>query len=776
MSNNTILIVDDDLEVLAFHQKIFSAPRDADFDILGSRDSAGGTGLTCNAFSDPRDLLEEYGEQVRNGERYPLCIIDMRMPVMSGLAVALRIRELDPGILIVICTAFSDISPEELYAKLQTGVFFVRKPFVVDEFVLLIQSLVGNWNAQRALESVKTALATQVGKLEQVLEGTRVGTWEWDVPSAKLEFNERWAEMLGYHLSELEPTDFQTWVGLCHPDDLALSNELLQKAFSGENAYYDCECRLRHKDGHWVWVWDRGKVTEWSPDGKPLRVSGTHSDITEVKHHQEALGISEQRLQDVIASAGEYAWEVDSEGKFTYLSQRAEETLGRPVSEILGHRPFDFSPPEDRAALIRFVEDRLSRREPFEKFRHRSLRPDGSVVHQQINGRPVFGPAGEFCGYIGMSMDITEEENAKDDLVMVRERIEMFFEVSIDLLCITDLKGRFVRVSRAWEELLGHPAGSLEGRRFMDFVHPEDIQSTEEALANLQKSDPVIGFVNRYRSGSGDWRYIEWRSKPVQGYIFAAARDVTHAKATQSALERALESERQTTELKSRLVSMASHEFRTPLATIRLAADILFNSRDRLDGKDIQRSLETILETTDFMTEIVTDVLDLSSIGRATQEDRLSEILLPGFLARIAEEFCQSAQSPGLVSFECEGPDVAVEGIPALLQRSVNNLLNNAVKYSPAGQPIVLRLRRADRILEIQVEDRGIGIPDGEIDFLQTPFYRASNTTGIPGTGLGLAIASEAMQRMGGDIHCARRAGGGSLFTLRLPMPGAGGG
>lgn len=769
MSNNTILVVDDDPEVLAFHKKIFSAPRDAEFDILGSRDVLCGTGLTCLAFSDPHELLREYSEKVRNGRQYPLCIIDMRMPVMSGLMVAHRIRELDPDILIVICTAFSDISPEELSEKLQTGVFFVRKPFVADEFVLLIQSLVGNWNAHRDLERTQTLLATQCGKLEQVLEGTRAGTWDWDIPEGKLEFNELWAEMLGYQLSELQPADISTWVRLCHPDDLVRSNELLLKAFTGENAYYDCECRMRHKDGHWVWIWDRGKVTEWSPDGKALRAAGTHSDISEVKRHLEALAKSESRLQDVIASAGEYVWEVDTEAKFTYLSPRVQETLGRPVSEILGHTPIDFCLEEDKPFMIRFVQDQFAKKMPFEKFRHRSLRPDGSVVHQQINGRPVFLPDGEFCGFIGMSMDVTEEENAKHDLVKVRERIEMFFEVAIDLLCITDLEGRFVRVSRAWEDFLELSAESLEGRVYMDFVHPDDLETTNTVLENLKRAEPVIGFVNRYRSGSGEWRYIEWRAKLVQGFVFAAARDVTHANATQSALERALESERQTTELKSRLVSMASHEFRTPLATIRLAADILSSSRDLLDENGIQRSLEMILETTDFMTEIVTDVLDLSSIVRSSEKEELSEIPLPEFLAQIAEGFCQAAQNPGLVSFEYDGLDVTVPGIPALLRRAVNNLLNNAVKYSPAGKPIVMLLRCSEQQIEIQVLDRGIGMPEEEMVLLQTPFFRASNTTGIPGTGLGLAIASEAMQRMGGDVVCAKRSGGGSIFTLRLP-------
>jgi signal transduction histidine kinase len=92
------------------------------------------------------------------------------------------------------------------------------------------------------------------------------------------------------------------------------------------------------------------------------------------------------------------------------------------------------------------------------------------------------------------------------------------------------------------------------------------------------------------------------------------------------------------------------------------------------------------------------------------------------------------------------------------------------VKYSPLGTPVVLRLRQEGSEALVQVEDQGIGIPEEEVVFLNDPFFRASNTTGIPGTGLGLAIVAEAMQRMGGKVEHANRAGGGTIFTVRLPL------
>lgn len=328
------------------------------------------------------------------------------------------------------------------------------------------------------------------------------------------------------------------------------------------------------------------------------------------------LSVNQKRLQNIIDSASEYVWELDPDGTFTYVSPRAVQILGRPLVEILGSKLFDLLPEEERAVLPGFFKEQAEKMEPFENLRHRVLLPDGSVALQKVTGQPIIGKDGKLQGFVGMAMDVTEEEKARAQQAHDRERIETFFEVAIDLLCIFDLDCRFVRVSQAWEELTGLPRKAIEGSPFMDNVHPDDLVSTQEEFVRALTGAPVIGFVNRYRNCMGEWRHIEWRGKLIRGNVFAAARDVTDAKATESSLELALERERQTTKIKSRLISMASHEFRTPLATIRLAAEILATRRDMLDEAGIQRALKTILSTTDYMTDIVTDVLDLSSITR----------------------------------------------------------------------------------------------------------------------------------------------------------------
>jgi len=483
------------------------------------------------------------------------------------------------------------------------------------------------------------------------------------------------------------------------------------------------------------------------------------------------LTATRDRLQKIIDSASEYIWEIDADGTFTYVSPQAADVLGRPVSQLLGLKMFDLLPQEDRVVLPGFFKEQAEKLEPFENLRHKVLRPDGSLIHQKITGQPIVGEDGKVRGFVGMAMDITEEEKTRAQLAHDRERIETFFEVAIDLLCIFDLDSKFVRVSRAWEDLTGQSRKALEGSRLMDNVHPDDLQSTQEEFVQVLTGKPLVGFVNRYRSGAGEWRSIEWRAKLIRGNVFAAARDVTEAKAAERALARALARERQTTEIKSRLVSMASHEFRTPLATIRLATDLLFFHRDKLDEAGIQKALQNIMDTADFMTAIVTDVLDLSSLENSVSPEAFSEIDPVEFARQITGEFAAVTQSVHPISFESSGTPVRLNLISFLLKRALLNLLENAAKYSPEGSPVVVRVLCGKETVTIEVEDCGIGVPKEAATKILEAFFRASNTVGIPGTGLGLAIVSEAIARLGGKLEQRNRAAGaGSIFSIHLPV------
>jgi PAS domain S-box-containing protein len=143
-------------------------------------------------------------------------------------------------------------------------------------------------------------------RLEGIIEGTNVGTWEWNVQTGETVFNEEWAKIIGYTLKELALVSINTWKAHSHPDDLKQSEEKLERHYSGELTYYDCECRMKHKDGHWVWVHDRGRVISRTSDGKPLMMFGTHTDITERKKAEEEIKLKNEELQKLNASKDKF--------------------------------------------------------------------------------------------------------------------------------------------------------------------------------------------------------------------------------------------------------------------------------------------------------------------------------------------------------------------------------------------------------------------------------------------------------------------------------------
>ncbi|WP_320041941.1 PocR ligand-binding domain-containing protein [uncultured Desulfobacter sp.] len=193
-------------------------------------------------------------------------------------------------------------------------------------------------------KQTENALQMERERLTNVIYGTNIGTWEWNIQTGETIFNERWAEICGYDLEELAPISIETWIKLAHPDDLKGSETLLNRHFSGELDRYDYQCRMKHKDGRWVWVHDRGRVISWTDDNRPIRMFGTHTDITERKlaeqeliETRDELLMANRHLEQQTAYANDMAAraEMASAAKSEFLANMSHE-IRTPMNGVIG--------------------------------------------------------------------------------------------------------------------------------------------------------------------------------------------------------------------------------------------------------------------------------------------------------------------------------------------------------------------------------------------------------------------------------------------------------
>lgn len=191
------------------------------------------------------------------------------------------------------------------------------------------------------LKERETATQAERNRLEFVLEGTKAGLWEWNVQTGETVFDDRWAALIGYRLDELTPISIETWVKFTHPDDLELAKQRLDACFRRETDLYECEFRMKHKDGHWVWILDRGSVKSWTPDGKPGLMFGTHIDVSEAKTHALVMAEKERMYRGIFNSSYQFMALLDPDGKVIEMNDSGLTFSGLSASDIMGKLLWD---------------------------------------------------------------------------------------------------------------------------------------------------------------------------------------------------------------------------------------------------------------------------------------------------------------------------------------------------------------------------------------------------------------------------------------------------
>lgn len=270
------------------------------------------------------------------------------------------------------------------------------------------------------------ALRESEQRLNLALEGTQAGLWDWYVQTEELIINQRWADMVGYTLEELEPVTLKSWQQLCHPDDLVQSDRLLKEHFSGKNDFYQIELRMQHKDGHWVWVMDRGRVVEWDQDGNPLRMTGTHVDITDRKEMERELRENRNFLQGVFNSIQDGISVLNTDLSIRYTNKVMEKWYAENMPLIGKKCHFCYhnrDMPCDPCPTLKSLQTEKTEVEIVPGL-------SGSPVEWiELYSYPLRdSQTGEITGVIEFVRDITEQFHAEQELSLYRLHLEDLVE------------------------------------------------------------------------------------------------------------------------------------------------------------------------------------------------------------------------------------------------------------------------------------------------------------------------------------------------------------
>jgi PAS domain S-box-containing protein len=377
--------------------------------------------------------------------------------------------------------------------------------------------------------------------------------------------------------------------------------------------------------------------------------------------------------------------------------------------------------------------------------------------------------------------------------------LDRFFTLSLDLLCIANFDGYFLRLNPAWEQVLGFSQEALLSSPFMEFVHPDDRVSTAAATSRLLADDRVTAFVNRYRCRDGSYRWLQWTAAPYRhhGLIYAFARDITEARRSEEALtlyaremeaakwEQDANAERlaqlvreleiakrraeEATVAKGEFLANVSHEIRTPMNAIIGMTDLTLETTLTSVQRDYLRAVK---QSGEALLTLVNEILDFSKIeaGRLSLEHVTFDVR--GTIEDAVRLLAPRAHEKGL-ELACRihtGVPETLLGDPGRLRQVLLNLVGNAVKFTEQGEVSVDvsldGLAGDEASLKFTVSDTGIGIPQEKQWQVFGAFVQAdaSTTRRYGGTGLGLAISSQLVELMGGRIWIESEPGRGSRF------------
>ncbi len=619
------------------------------------------------------------------------------------------------------------------------------------------------------------------------LEGSGDGVWDWDATTGRVYFSRQWKAMLGFEEHEIS-NNLDEWDKRIHPDDRKHVYSEINKHFEGKTPVYISEHRVMCKDGTYKWILDRGKVISRTQEGKPLRVIGTHSDLTERKRAEELIRLSEERYRELVENASDIIYETDASGNIEFLNPSAENLARATTDEILGRNYLEFLPPEYRREQARLLGIQFVKKIPTSYHETPILMMDGRVVWLWQSVNLIFEDD-KVKGFRVIARDVTDRKRAEEALKETASTLRAITASAHDAIIMVDDNGNITFWNEAAEQILGWSRSETLG---------QDLHRLIASEAYHEASTRGIEHFRETGGGNAVGKTIELAAVrkdgteiPIELSLSAVAlsgkwhavgimRDITErkqAEAERVELDRRLQ-QAQKLESLGVLAGGIAHDFNNLLMGVLGNLDLsLF---DLPHGSRPRTLIEKAMSAGRRAAELTRQMLAYSGkgsyvVGRVDLND----------LVRQTEGLIRAA-IPKTVSLELEltSQSALIEADSDQVKQVIMNILSNAAEAMEQQTGVItlktaaqhcdeqcLSLSRihekppAGRFVCLEVSDTGRGMDEQGLQRLFEPFY----STKFTGRGLGMSAVLGIMSTHNGAIFVDSTQGKGTLIRVMFP-------
>lgn len=522
--------------------------------------------------------------------------------------------------------------------------------------------------------------------------------------------------------------------------------------------------------------------------GKKIAIAYINN-ITEKKRNealnQDISKIVEESLNEI------FIFDADSL-TFIQVNEGGRKNLGYSPAELTRLTPIDIKPAYTTAAFLKVLAPLRNGQKERLIFETIHERKDGSIYPVEIHLQ--FASFANQPVYVAIVVDITERKESQQKILeysqqleeKVKERTIELEESQIKLNEAQSIakmghwdyfpKEHKLVFSKGMYQIYElNPSEDISYELIHELTHPDDLEMVKAEISKAAQDKKSISINHRIITPNKTLKYVRSNVQPPSFdekgeliRIFGVLKDITTLKESELKLHEALNKEKELGLLKSRFVSMASHEFRTPLSSILSSAELLGMYLEVGRHDKCGRNIDRIKNSVRNLTGILNDFLSLEKLEAGKIDVQKTEVNLREFLEELQEEVKPILQSTQQLVFRHNIP-VTIKTDPYLLKNILINLTSNAIKYSPKGEDVTLEINQTKEQLIFKVIDQGIGIPDADKQYMFSRFFRASNVENIKGTGLGLTIVKRYLDLMGGDMGFESEYGKGSTFYFNLP-------